>query len=177
MSSGILLAGYFHVQSSANGWHHQEDPKGTAKTKTRTSVLLEMREIFFHSSNGHIVKPWGRLFYLVTSYSRDELLHLVDLEPDTEDTPLCSCESQVFHGLFCRHVRATCEFLLSNIDLNEHEFEEAISRLEITLRAHQPIYDTLAVIGVEAELRHRLQEPLRKKRAYTLKKRSLETQR
>lgn len=130
-----------------------------------------MREITFHSSNGHIVYPWGRLYYRVTSRTRNELQHVVDLEPDPEETIICSCESNFFHGPICRHCKACFEFLLSAIDLDEHQYEDAEGRLAIALRAHQPIYETLAVIGVEAELRHRLQEPVRKKRAYTLKRR------
>lgn len=71
---------------------------------------------YFQSSNGHEVRHYGRGFFKVSSFSREgpEFEHTVDLEADETEpgrAPIfCDCESFIYHGYPCRHIRAVGEW-------------------------------------------------------------------
>lgn len=79
----------------------------------------------FISSNGHIVRQWGRGFFVVTSKSRNGLVHVVDLE----EGPVCTCEAFSYDvDRPCRHCIASVESILEPLDLRGIELESALYR-------------------------------------------------
>lgn len=59
------------------------------------------------------ITPYDHGRFLVSSRSRVDLTHLVDLshqdEPWRKPHPMCSCESNFIHGRICPHILATVE--------------------------------------------------------------------
>ena len=67
------------------------------------------------------VTPIGRLHFLVSSRSRPQVEHVVDLEPEYEEGGLkfwCSCErfevNTHHHHAPCHHLQAAVDFVLAN---------------------------------------------------------------
>lgn len=53
----------------------------------------------------HPVEPYTRNAYLVASGSRDEVVHLVDLEGYEQEPIVCTCEAFIYGGQRpCRHI-------------------------------------------------------------------------
>ena len=61
------------------------------------------------------VTPFDNGTFLVSSRSRPEMLHLVDVQwqetPREKITVKCGCESSLIHGRICPHILATVDHL------------------------------------------------------------------
>lgn len=58
------------------------------------------------------VEMIGRMFFMVRSISRPEVVHMVDWESNVfGESPACSCEHNRFRKLHCKHLAAVRVFL------------------------------------------------------------------
>ena len=70
----------------------------------------------FVSTNSHVVRKYGRGFYIVSSKSRAGRVHFVDLETTPEQPrPVCTCEDKKYRGGLCRHCLAAAEALAEEL--------------------------------------------------------------
>ncbi len=68
------------------------------------------------------IRKYGRLLYWVSSETREDLEHFVDLEPDLEvrgsqwqHWPACSCEAYHFGMRPCKHIIAALEHVAKKL--------------------------------------------------------------
>lgn len=87
----------------------------------------------YKSSNRHTVSLIGRLFFYVTSASRKDLVHVVDLEGFEKWPTICDCESFRYHERPCRHIVAAIEAISAWAGIAEEHRDEFIERLSFLL--------------------------------------------
>jgi hypothetical protein len=84
----------------------------------------------YQSSNGHTVTMYGRLMFLVSSASRSQVIHIVDIEEHT----VCSCEAFFYNATRpCRHIDACLEAIAYWANIPEHNRTEWRERLHFLL--------------------------------------------
>lgn len=90
--------------------------------------------ITYRSSNGHTVRIYGRLFFIVSSASRSGLDHFVDLEGFDQWSAVCNCEAWKFGMRPCRHIRACLELMFVPLKLSGESLEYAFSEIEFLIK-------------------------------------------
>ena len=126
----------------------------------------------YKSSNGHTVSLYGRLWFIVTSASRKDHIHFVDIEESDEWKArfLCSCESFYFGTRPCRHIHACLEALAEWAQVREDLREEWIDRLEFLMKIGHSFLEAMTSQALQELMRvdKEPQKPARKKRQYKL---------
>lgn len=121
---------------------------------TKAKKRRVLREAFenlpnHRSSNGHTVYEYGRLFYIVTSASRSNLFHFIDLEGFADEETnrvwptICNCEAWKYGTRPCRHIAACLEFISYRAGVPENHREEWIDRLVFLLEMGFSFIDAL----------------------------------
>lgn len=82
---------------------------------------------------GNTVSEYGRLLYWVTSNSRKDLKHLVDLEGFERWPSCCACESWKYGERPCRHISACLHAIAHWAGVKEEIREEWVDTMRFLM--------------------------------------------
>ncbi len=111
----------------------------------------------FVSSNGHVVRHYGRALFIVSSRSRNGYTHFVDFEPNGRWVIACTCEGYKY-GITrpCRHQKACAEYLLSEVLHIKPEFLEAAINKTLQLLLADAPKEKIPVISTPTKRQYQL---------------------
>jgi len=94
---------------SSGDWNPLRQVAGGVELEAMMALEINPAEYTAYENRVEMI---GRMFFMVKSHSRPDVMHLVDMEHNVfGEPPACSCEQNRFRKCKCRHLLAVEEFL------------------------------------------------------------------